>query len=48
MRRVFLRFLLGYHPAPVSATSKQDQPILLEVKNLKTVGDAVNYISANL
>ena len=36
MRRVFLRFLLGYHPAPVSATSKQDQPILLEVKNLKT------------
>jgi ABC-type oligopeptide transport system ATPase subunit len=36
MRRVFLRFFLGYHPAPVSATSKQDQPILLEVKNLKT------------
>jgi ABC-type oligopeptide transport system ATPase subunit len=36
MRRVFLRFLLGYHLAPVSATSKQDQPILLEVKNLKT------------
>jgi ABC-type oligopeptide transport system ATPase subunit len=36
VRRVFLRFLLGYHPAPVSATSKQDQPILLEVKNLKT------------
>jgi ABC-type oligopeptide transport system ATPase subunit len=25
-----------YHPRPVSSTAKQDQPILLEVKNLKT------------
>jgi len=34
--RVFPRLRVEYHPRPVSSTAKQDQPILLEVKNLKT------------
>jgi oligopeptide transport system ATP-binding protein len=34
--RVFPRLRVEYHPCPVSSTAKQDQPILLEVKNLKT------------
>ena len=34
--RVFPRLRVEYHSCPVSSTAKQDQPILLEVKNLKT------------
>ena len=34
--RVFPRFRVEYHSDPVSSNAKQDQPILLEVKNLKT------------
>jgi ABC-type oligopeptide transport system ATPase subunit len=34
--RVSSSFRVGYHFDPVSSNSKQDQPILLEVKNLKT------------
>ena len=34
--RVFPRLRVEYHPCLVSSTAKQDQPILLEVKNLKT------------